>query len=98
MANEMGWLEFLTFLSPKGQEQIVDFIRAAKETRGENWLTEIKREFPMFSWLVELIATRTADEAFEELQAAYPTYPLSLAKGQLIALHGRLLAEIDKPR
>lgn len=99
MSNpELTWQEILTFLSPAGQQQIVDFIREARETRGENWLPEIKNEFPMFSWIVELIATRTADEAFDELAAAFPNWPLWIAKGQLTQLHGRLLAEIDKPR
>ena len=65
--REIGWSDFLTFLSPNGQQQIIDFVRAAKETRGSNWLPEIKAEFPMFSWIVELIANRTADQAFEEL-------------------------------
>lgn len=94
----ISWLDLLTFVSPGGQQQIIDFIAEARSTRGANWLPEIKREFPMFSWIVELVVTRTADEAFSELQAAYPNYPLYLAKGQLLQLHERLLAEIDKPR
>lgn len=99
MASEtLGWQDLLTFLSPAGQQQIVDFIRQAKETRGENWLPEIKAEFPMFSFIVELIADRDAEAAFAELQSVYPNYPLWLAKNQLISLHGRLRAEIDKPR
>jgi hypothetical protein len=99
MSNDaITWQEILTFLSPAGQQQLVDFIREAKETRGSNWLPEIKAEFPMFSWIVELIATRTAEEAFAELSAEFPNWPLWIAKGQLVQLHGRLAAEIDKPR
>jgi len=96
--REIGWLDLLTFLSPAGQKQIIDFVREAKETRGSNWLPQIKAEFPMFSWIIELVANRTADEAYDELQKAFPTYPLWLAKGQLMNLHGLLLAEIEKPR
>lgn len=97
-SNAIGWSELLTFFSPAGQQQISDFIAQAKDQRGENWLPEIKAEFPLFSWIVDLVANRTADEAFEELQKTYPTYPLWIAKGQLINLHARLIAEIEKPR
>jgi hypothetical protein len=99
MATEtLDWKDLLTFLSPTGQQQIVDFVAEAKATRGSNWLPEIQREFPMFSWIVELVCTRTADEAFADLQDAFPNYPLWLARGQLTALHGRLKHEIEKPR
>lgn len=99
MASEtIGWQEWLTFLSPEGQAQIVEFIRQARETRGANWLEEIQIEFPMFAFIVELIADRDAEAAFIELQSQYPSYPLWIAKSQLISLHGLLRAEIDKPR
>ena len=97
-SREIGFYDLMTFISPAGQQQIVDFIREARGTRGSNWLPEIQAEFPLFSWIVDLVANRTAEEAFEELQKAYPDYPLRLAKGQLMNLHGRLLAEIEKPR
>ena len=97
-SNGIGLNELMAFVSPAGQQQLIDFVREAKQTRGENWLPQIQAEFPTFSWIVELIANRTADEAFEELQTAFPNYPLWMAKGQLMNLHGRLLAEIDKPR
>ena len=99
MASEtIGFQELLTFLSPEGQQQIVLFIQQAKAERGANWLPEIKAEFPMFAFIVELIANREADEAITELQQQFPNYPLWLAKSQLVSLHGRLRAEIDKPR
>jgi hypothetical protein len=97
-SSSVGLTEMLAFVSPNGQQQLIDFVREAKDTRGENWLPQIKEEFPTFSWIVELVADRTADEAFEELQAAFSNYPLWMAKNQLIQLHGRLLAEINKPR
>ncbi|MDI1241218.1 MAG: hypothetical protein PSX80_04780 [bacterium] len=99
MASEtIGWKEWLTFLSPAGQEQIIDFIRQAREERGGNWLPEIKAEFPMFAFIVELIADREADQAFEELQSQFSGYPLWMVKDKLISLHGRMRAEIDRPR
>ena len=97
-SNGIGLSELMAFVSPAGQQQLIDFVRDAKATRGENWLPQIKAEFPTFSWIVELIANRTAEEAFSELQTAFPNYPLWMAKGQLLDLHGRLLAEINKPR
>lgn len=86
------------FLSPAGQQQIVSFIQRAKAERGSNWLPEIKAEFPMFSWIAELIANRNAEEAFEDLQDAFPNYPLALVKPNILNLHERLAAEINKPR
>ena len=88
----------LAFISPAGQQQLIEFVREAKESRGENWVPQIQAEFPTFSWIVELVADRTAEEAFAALEAEFPNYPLWLAKTQLIQLHGRLLAEINKPR
>ena len=97
-SETIGVREFLTFLSPAGQKQIVDFIQKAKADRGTNWLPEIKAEFPMFSFIAELVADRDAEDAFTELQNQFPTYPLNFVKRELLALHGTLRAEIDKPR
>lgn len=94
----LTWRDWLAFLSPAGQQQIVDFIAQARETRGENWLDEIQAEYPLFSWIAELVCTRDAAEAYDEFAAAYPEYPIWLVKKQLIALHGRLKFEIEKPR
>ena len=96
--NAIGWKEILKLLSPAGQQQIVVFVRQAREQRGAGWLEEIKREFPTFSWIVELVCSRTAEEAYGDLQAEYSTYPLWMIKPQLIGLHGVLRTEIEKPR
>ena len=100
MANDktIGWTELLTFVSPAGQQQIVDFVAEARERRGADWLPEIQAEFPMFSWIVELVCTRGAEEAFAELQREFPNYPLWIVRGQLTAMHGRLKYEIERPR
>ena len=95
---QIKWSDFLTLLSPAGQQQLVDFVRRAQQERGTNWLPEIKAEFPMFTWIVELVCTRTADEAFTELQSEFPAFPLRLAKSQLIQLHGTLKTEIERKR
>jgi hypothetical protein len=96
--NHLLWSELLTFLSPGGQQQIIDFVRRAQVERGANWLGEIKSEFPMFSWIIELVATKTAEEAFLELQKSYPHYPLTFVKHLIIELHHRLRMEIEKER
>ena len=103
MANEnapqLNWRDLLTLLSPAGQQQIVDFIAEARNTRGENWLPEIQAEFPMASWIAELVANRTADEALSEIEAAYPTWPVRLFAGEkIVSLHRRLKFELEKPR
>lgn len=98
MNNELLWSDLLTFLSPGGQQQIIDFVRRAQVERGANWLPELKNEFPMFSWIIELVATKTADEAFNELQATYKYYPLHFVKPSIVALHERLRAELERGR
>lgn len=99
MANQtINWKQIATLLSPAGQQQLVDFVRRAKEDRGKHWLPEIKREYPTFSWIVDLVANKTADEAFAELQAEFPVFPLHLVEGKIHNLHAALSAEIDKPR
>ena len=90
--------EILALLSPAGQQQVVEFIQRAQAERGANWLPEIQAEFPMFSWIVELVCNHTADEAFAELQSQFPNYPLQLVKGGIKSLHNRLRIEIERPR
>lgn len=91
--------QWLALLSPDGQQQIIDFVVEARETRGAAWIAEIQAEFPMFSWIVDLAANRTADDALAEIERAYPHIPVRMiAGGQIKTLHGRLRAEIDKKR
>lgn len=94
----ISWKDVLTFLSPDGQRQLVDFVRIARDERGKNWLPEIKAEFPTFSWIVELVCTKTADEAFTELQEEFPVFPLWMIEGKLQQLHATLKAEIERKR
>lgn len=94
----ISWRELLTFISPAGQDQIVEFVRRARYERGENWLIEIKSEFPLFSWLAELVCTRSPEQAFGELAKEFPNYPLWLIRDQLIRLHSVLRTEIERPR
>lgn len=96
--SQISWRDLLTFLSVEGQRQVLEFVRRAQQERGSNWLPEIRNEFPMFAWIVELVATRTADEAFDELQAAYPHYPLHFVRDRIVHLHGMLKNEIYKAR
>jgi len=91
--------DWLALLSPAGQQQIVDFVAEARDTRGAGWLAEVSDEFPMARWIVELVATKTADEALAEIEAMYPLMPIRWVAGDDIkSLHARLLAEIDKKR
>lgn len=100
MANpQISWKEWLTFISPAGQQQIVDFIAEARETRGENWLPEIQAEFPMACWIVELVCTKTDTEAVHEIAELYPNLPIKLIAGNGIrGLHARLKTEIERKR
>ena len=97
-ANSIGWQEWLAFLSPDGQQQILAFVRQSREERGANWIVEIQTDYPMLSYIVELVANYDAEAAFAELQSQYSQWPLWIAKPKLITLHGLLRAEIDRPR
>ena len=97
MNQTISWQEVLTFLSPSGQQQLIDFVREAQQKRGANWLPEIKAEFPLFSWIVDLVANKK-DEAFEAVQGEFPNYPLFIFKGQIQTLHAALKAEIERKR
>ncbi len=90
--------EILAFVSPDGQQAIIDLIIEAKEMRGAFWLEHLKTEYPMAEWIVELAANRTADEAFKELEAEFHAFPVWLAKKQIFELHGKLKHEIDRKR
>ena len=95
---QLSWREWLAFLSPAGQQQIVDFVAKARTTRGENWLPEIEAEFPMAAWIVDLVCNRTPDDAYHEFAAALPDYPIWIVKKHLLAFAARLRSEIEKPR
>lgn len=97
-APQVSWRDLLVLLSPAGQKELVDFVHQAQNDRGANWLPEIRAEYPTFSWIVELVATKTAEEAFAELQAEFPTWPLWMVKTQLINLHALLKSEIERKR
>ncbi len=94
----ISWKEVIAFLSPTGQQQLVDFVRQAREERGAGWLPEIQAEFPTFSWIVELVCTKSPREAVEELQVAYPSLPLWMIESQLTKFHEVLKTEIERKR
>ena len=96
--TQVSWQEFVTLLSPDGQQQLIEFVKKARDERGRNWLPEIRRDFPMFSWIVELVSTRNADEAFEEVQHQFSNLPLGLVRGQIVTLHAKLKTEIERKR
>lgn len=91
-----AWLEML---KPDSQQHLINFIRDAKHKGGKEWLAEIKTEFPTLCWIVELVATKTADESLEAVAKLYPLVPVKILAGEQIkALHGKLLEEIERKR
>src|SRR3954463_13639025 len=94
-----NWAGFLQLISPSGQQQMIEFVQRAQRERGANWLPEIKAEFPMASWIIELVCTRTAEQALDAVCDTYDKWPVRLLAGNaIINLHGRLKDEIEKPR
>jgi hypothetical protein len=98
MTNEVSWKEVLALLSPAGQQQLIEFVRQAKADRGKNWLPEIQQEFPLFSWIVDLVCNKSAEEAFAELQTQFPAFPLQIVRPKLQNLHATLRTEIERKR
>lgn len=96
--SKVKWSDILTLLSPGGQQGLVDFIRQAQADRGKNWLPEIQAEYPMFTWIVELVCKHDAEDAFIALQREFPGYPLSWVKSGIHNLHGVLRTEIERKR
>jgi len=92
------WKELTTFVSPSGQQMLIDFVRKAQAERGAGWLAELKAEFPTFAWIADLVCNNTGEEAFAILQKEFPLYPLGLAKNQLLRLHNNLRFEIERKR
>lgn len=89
-----AWATLLT--SPGGHEQLVRMVREARQRGGRQWLAEIKTEFPTLCWIVELVATKTADESITELSKLNPL--ASLFASQIKTLHWKLLEEIERKR
>src|SRR4051812_2064552 len=87
---QLSWREWLSLISPHGQQQMIDWVRDAREKRGANWLAEIAAEYPLFSWIAELVCSMDADDALSEIEAAYPHWPIRMiAGGKLKELHAR---------
>lgn len=96
IGHDLSWREITTFLSPTGQQRIVEFVRQSRNERGPGWLNELQSESLTYNWISELVRTMDADEAFEELQAEYPTLPLAMVKPQVYNLHSALRDEIER--
>jgi len=98
-AKQLDISQWTRLLTPEGQAEVVAFVRDFRERRGADWIPAIKADYPTLSWLVEIVATKTADEAVDEIAGQFPLFPVRfLAGSQIKELHGRLRAEIDKPR
>jgi len=89
-------LDFTQMLSANGQEVLLNWFRQYRDQHGHEWKAEIKNEWPLGYWVVELVTTRTADEAFAEIVRQYPL--AALAARPIKAFHAKLLEEIDKKR
>ena len=96
MSQQISWAEVTKLLSPTGQKELVEFIKAERDRRGPAWLSEIKTEFPMFCWISDLVANRTDEETYAELQQEFPIFPLHFVEGKIHSLHAILRAEIDR--
>lgn len=86
----------LTQIATGDDDQIVAFFRKVRDEHGSEWLAAIQKEYPSASWLADLVANKTADEAFAEVCREYP-----LAKflgTQLKTLHAKLRHEIEVKR
>ena len=89
-------INFIDLVTPRGQRLVIDYIRDFRTVHGPEWLDEMRKLYPEFCRLVELVTTKTADEAHAEI---VKDYPAALLFGSTIkSLHGILLEEIERKR
>lgn len=91
-------LNFTDLVTGNGQQVLLEWFRTYRDQHGAEWLADIKAEWPFGSWVVELVTTKTADEAHAEICKHYPLAALPFAAKPLKAFHAILLEEIDKKR
>lgn len=96
MDKPIGWSDVKAFFSPVGQRQIADLIAKVKTERGAGWIDALRDEKPQFYRVCELVATKTADEAYAEFVKEYPL--AWIFKDQLLIMHAWLRTELEKPR
>lgn len=90
--------QLIQFVSPKGQQALIDFVKRAKDERGAGWLDEMKIEFPTFCWIVDLVCNKEFNQAYKELQNLFPRVPLRPLRSKLETLHTNLKFEIERKR
>lgn len=90
--------EVQLLISPAGQKLLFEFIERAKRERGAGWIVELKKEFPRFTQIFDLVCNRTEAEALAELKKEYPLLKLGLFDNQLIEMHRKLKFEIERER
>ncbi|MBX3299758.1 MAG: hypothetical protein KF736_09885 [Acidobacteria bacterium] len=84
--------------SPSSKAEIAEIIADARQRAGADWLKAIRHEYPMFSWMIDLVVNYDAEHAYAHLSDQYPDYPLWMFKRPLFELHHWLRSEIDRPR
>lgn len=89
-------LNFADLLTDNGLQVLLEWFRTYKDQHGPEWIADIKAEWPFGSWIVDLVTTKTADEAFVIVKQNY--WLAAAFETQLKQLHAVLLAEIDKKR
>lgn len=94
----ISFQELQMFVSRDGQQALIDFVREAREQRGKGWIDELKKEFPNFNFVFDLVWNKTEQEALDELKAEFPILKLGIMDNKLRNLHRKLKSEIDKER
>lgn len=97
MTAATNFSTFAKFITPGGQQALVEWIQRIRREQGAEWLETIKTDFPTASWFVDLVANYTAEEAVDHLTKEYGK-GVYLVGGQIKTLHAKLREEIDKPR
>lgn len=98
VATKIDWMQMVRILSPSSRAEIAAIIADARQRAGADWLRAISDEYPMFTWMIDLVANYDADAAYMQIESEYPDYPLWMFKRQIVELHQWLRSEIDRPR
>lgn len=95
--SQISLTDLIYFLSPDGKQELIELVRDARDATPE-MLADLKAEFPVLTELLDLVANNDAETAFNSLKMKYSKLPVVLFKTPIIALHGVLRHEIDRPR
>lgn len=88
--------EILSLATTEGQQEFLELIAEIRKQAGENWLSELKEDFPFFYRIADLVVNHDFDSAYAQISAEYPG--AFVVKAKLQELHTNLKEQIERKR